>query len=91
MSTINKRVEQAIRDNPDFAGSEAEFLGISVPILEKYGANRTHVWLVMVLLQRIGFGRNRQTANVLRALADLIESPIPNSEELEAKLDGKRN
>ncbi len=45
--------------------------------------------ILLGAVQWVGAGRNRQTAQTLRAVADILECPIDTAETIEARLDGK--
>lgn len=59
-------------------------------ITEKYDADIELVIVAMVSVQAAGMGRNSQTANALRAAADLIESGVERIEDVEKRVNNPR-
>lgn len=66
-----------------------EEIAIAERIAAKHGAEPGILLATMVAIVRAGLGRNAETAKALRAVADIIESPIETAETIEARLDGK--
>jgi hypothetical protein len=69
---------------------EEGFPPLIASIFEKYPeADVMKATLIILALQSIGCGRNKSTADSLRAIADTIESDLPAAETVEAMIDGK--
>lgn len=64
-------------------------LKILTDIKDKYKISPIDLILVSIAMMKLGYGRNPETANILRAVAEMIESPIPCRETIEAKIEGK--
>jgi len=59
-----------------------EEIAIAKAICDKYNVTPTSLMIVGAGVQALGVGRNRQGAQLLRAVADLMESPIARYEDL---------
>ena len=45
--------------------------------------------IIQIVLMKTGYGRNNSTARMLRAIADMIESPIETVETIEARMKNR--
>lgn len=83
---IEEFIEKELRENPDKLNKDVEIL---VRIREKYNVTATELMALSLLIQSIGYGRNSKTANLLRAVAEIIESPLETRDTIEARMNGK--
>ena len=74
------------KKNPGKLREDIETL---ISIRNKYQVNAEDIFTLSIVLMELGYGRNSDTANILRAVADMIESPIQTRDTLEAKMKNK--
>ena len=87
MSMISKIVKKAQAAGK--VGESQSEIEQADSIIRKHGANIKLVPILLMGVQALGFGRNRETSAALRAVADLIDSTIETAESIEARLAGK--
>lgn len=71
-------LEKKERENPSKIDEEVK---IVKDIQKKY--------VVTLLLMKVGFGRNSHTANLLRAIAEIIECSVQTRDTIVAEMEGK--
>ena len=81
-----KFLDEEDKKNPKNVEKDIEIIK---NIREKYNVESKALIELSFMLQMLGYGRNSYTANLLRAVADMIESPIETRETIEAKIEGK--
>lgn len=72
-------------DDDDVTDEDAS---IAEALFRKHGladSDIRHVEMLQVAVMSIGFGRNHHTAQMLRFVADMIESPIKPDPDVAAK------
>lgn len=79
MKVDKAKLEKLLDETTD---AEVELMA---KIAAKYNANVELIAPLMLLIQVGGFGRNKETSNAMRAVADMIDSDLPKYEDLEER------
>lgn len=79
-------LEKKERENPSKIDEEVK---IVKDIQKKYNVDVKEVTVVTLLLMKVGFGRNSHTANLLRAIAEIIECSVQTRDTIVAEMEGK--
>ena len=87
MNTISHKVEAAYKAG-EIVDTPGE-LDLVKTITALWGVTDAQIATLIDVLRKVGYGRNPVTAATLRAVADLIESPVETAESIEARLEGK--
>ena len=79
-------LEKKERENPSKIDKEVK---IVKDIQKKYNVSVEEVTVVTLLLMKVGFGRNSHTADLLRAIAEIIECSVQTRDSVIAEMEGK--
>lgn len=74
------------KENPAEVDEEVKLVKA---IREKYNVTVEEITLVTLVLMKMGFGRNQHTADILKAVSEMIESPIKSKDTIVAEMEGK--